>query len=161
MAAIALCGAVFLPRRMAVVLPIAALFLSDVLLNVFHYHQPLLTWEIIPHYFALGLVAALGFALRGRATAVRLFGASFAGSLIFYIITNTGSWIGQPLYARTFGGWFQAMTIGLPGNLPTIVFYRNTLVSDMIFTALFLICHSVTTRGTTQPKPAPQTVLAS
>src|SRR6185295_17574861 len=111
---------------------------------------------------ALGLICALGFTLRGRATAVRLLGASFAGSLIFYVVTNTGSWIGEPLYAKTFGGWFQAMTTGLPGHAPTITFYRNTLVSDMVFTALFFVCHTFTSRGPTEPKAAEQrTALAS
>ena len=160
MAAIALCGAVFLPRRMAILLPLASLLVSDVVLNVFHYHKSLLTWEIVPHYVALGLVSALGFALRDRASAPRIFGASFAGSVIFYVITNTGSWIGEEKYAGTIAGWFQAMTVGLPGLPSTLWFYRNTLVSDLAFTALFLICHAATTRGTPEPK-AVQPALAS
>ncbi len=160
MAAIALCGAVYLPRRMAVALPLVALLVSDIVLNVFHYHRPLVTWEILPHYLALGLVSGLGFALRGRATALRLFGASFAGSILFYLVTNTGAWIGEAGYAKTAAGWLQAMTTGLPGLTPTWMFYRNTLVSDLVFTGLFLACHAVTTRGAPEPK-AVRTVLAS
>ena len=68
--------------RLVVALPLIALMVSDVILNVFQYHQPLLTWEILPRYVALGLISALGFALRGRATPLRLFGASFAGQLL-------------------------------------------------------------------------------
>jgi hypothetical protein len=155
MAAIVLCGAVYLPRRAAVALPFAALVISDIVLNVFHYHQPLLTWEILPHYFALGLVSALGFALRGNATALRLFGASVAGSVIFYLVTNTGSWIGEPLYTtKTAATWLQAMTTGLPGHAPTWMFYRNTLVSDLVFTVLFVACQAMTVRSSAQPKAA-------
>jgi hypothetical protein len=154
LAAIALCGAIYLPRRAAVLLPLAALVVSDVVLNVFHYHKPLFSWEILPHYLALGLVSWLGFALRGKVTALRLFGASISGSVIFYVITNTGSWIGEPLYAKTFAGWFQAMTTGLPGFAPTWMFSRNTFVGDLVFTALFLGCHAVTARSANEPKPA-------
>ena len=153
-AAIALCGAIYLPRRAAIVLSLSGVILSDIWLNVFHYHRDLFTWEILTRYVALGLIFALGFALRGRVTALRLFGASFVGSLVFYAITNTGSWISDPAYARTFAGWFQAVTVGRPEWSPTWVFYRNTLLSDLIFTGLFLICHTVTTRGTPKPEPA-------
>jgi hypothetical protein len=154
MAAIALCGAVYLPRRMAVALPLVALLMSDVLLNVFHYHRTLFTWEILLHYIALGLVSALGFALRGRVTGFRLFGASIAGSVIFYVVTNTGAWISEPLYAKSLAGWFQAMTIGLPNLPPTWIFSRNTFVSDLLFTGLFFVCHTVTSRPSAEAKVA-------
>ncbi len=39
-AAVALCGAVYLPRRIAELLPIVMLFVSELVLNLFHYHQP-------------------------------------------------------------------------------------------------------------------------
>lgn len=141
-AAVALCGAAYLPRRFAIALPLAMLFLSDLVLNVFHYHQPLLTVEIVPRYFALVLIAGLGFALRGRARLGPLLAASFAGSLIFFVLTNTGSWLYEPGYAKTFGGWVQALTTGLPGYPPTWAFYRNTLLGDLLFTALFVGCMS-------------------
>lgn len=161
LAAIVLCGAVYLPRRMAVLLPLAALVVSDVVLNLFHYHWPLASWEMLLRYVALGLVSGMGFALRGRSTAVRLLSASFAGSILFYLVTNTGSWISEPGYAKTAAGWLQAMTMGLPGLPPTWIFYRNTLVSDLLFTGLFLFCHHVTTRGGPEPKLARTSVLVS
>ncbi len=146
MAAVALCGAVYLPRRVAVALPLAALLISDVVLNVFCYHQPLLTWEIVPHYFALALIAALGFSLRMRAKLGSMLAASLASSVLFYVITNTGSWIGQPEYAKTFAGWMQALTTGVPGYPSTWWFSRHTLVSDLVFTGLFYVCMAVTAR---------------
>lgn len=153
-AAVALCGAVYLPRRFAVALPVAMLFLSDVVLNVFHYHQPLLTVEILPRYVALALIAGLGLALRGRARFGGLLAASFAGSLIFYVLTNTGSWIYEPGYAKTFAGWLQALTTGLPGFPPTWTFYQNTLASDLLFTALFVGCMQWQARKEEHEAPA-------
>lgn len=139
-AAIALCGAVYLPRRLAVVLPLAMLFASDLILNVFFYHWPMLSWDILPRYAALALISVLGLALRDRARTGTLLAASAVGSIAFYLITNTGSWLAEPRYAKTFAGWLQALTKGLPGYAPTWTFYRHTLISDLLFTALFIGC---------------------
>jgi hypothetical protein len=142
-AAVALCGAVYLPRRIAAVLPILMLFISDLVLNLFHYHQPLFTFDIVPRYVALALISLLGFALRGRSNVPRLLLASFVGSLIFFVITNTGSWLSDPGYAKTSAGWLQAMTTGLPGYPSTWWFYRYTLLSDLFYTLLFAACMSI------------------
>ena len=145
-AAVALCGAIYLPRRVAFVLPLAILFASDLVLNLFHYHKPLFTLEIVPRYFALALIVTLGLALRGRVRLLGLLAASFAGSLIFYVITNTGSWLGEPGYAKTLGGWMQALTVGLPEWPSTWWFYRHTLISDLLFTLLFVGCMALARR---------------
>ncbi len=144
--AIALCGAVYLPRRLAVALPLVMLLVSDIVLNAFHYHQPFFTWDILPRYAALALICVIGFALRDRASFGKLLGASVAGSLIFYVVTNTGSWLYEPAYAKTAAGWLQALTTGLPGYPPTWKFYRFTLASDLFFTALFYACMHATAR---------------
>jgi hypothetical protein len=146
-AAIALCGAVYLPRRIAWTLPIAMLLLSDIVLNVFHYRESLFTWNILPRYFALASIVALGFALRDRVRLAGLLAGSVAGSIIFYLVTNTGSWIADPGYAKTATGWLQAMTTGLPGFPPTWWFYRHTLFSDLLFTVLFFTCVRLTSRA--------------
>ena len=150
-AAVALCGAVYLPRRIAAVLPLAMLFFSDVVLNLFHYHQPLFTFDILPRYVALALITMLGFALRGNASVPRLLGASFVGSLVFFVVTNTGSWLSEPAYAKTAAGWLQAMTTGLPGYPSTWWFYRYTLLSDLFYTLLFAVCLSVPFKSEAQP----------
>ncbi|MGB8166367.1 MAG: DUF6580 family putative transport protein [Chthoniobacteraceae bacterium] len=151
-AAVALCGAVYLPRRVAMILPLAMLFASDVILNVFHYHQPLFTFDILPRYAALALISAIGFALRGRTRLPGLLAASVAGSLLFYIISNTGSWIYEPAYTKDFAGWTQALTTGLPGFPSTWWFYRHTLLGDVTFTLLFAGCMALQARKA----PAPQ-----
>jgi hypothetical protein len=151
LAAVALCGAVYLPRRIAMVLPLVMLLISDLALNLFHYHQPFFTFDIVPRYFALALIAGLGFALRGRDRLGWLLGASFVGSVLFYVITNTGSWIYEPAYAKTFAGWLQALTTGLPGYPSTWTFYRNTLLGDLLFTVLFFACIHWQTRKVEAP----------
>ena len=152
LAAIALCGAIYLPRRLAIALPLVALFVSDIFLNA-HYAEPLLTIEILPRYLALGLCVALGLAVRRQPQLPRVLGASLVGSIAFYVITNTGSWLAEPMYAKTAAGWWQALVSGLPGYPPTLTFFRNSLLSDLFFTALFVGCMAVA-RKADAPAPA-------
>ncbi len=155
-AAVALCGAVYLPRRVAIVLPMLGLLLSDIALNI-AYHIPFFTLEIIPHYCALAMIAVLGFKLRGKVGLGGLLCASFAGSVLFYVLTNTGSWLSNPIYAKTFAGWVQALTVGdgAPEHPSTLAFYRHTLVSDLLFTLLFERSMALTSRKTAQVAAEP------
>ena len=139
MAALCLCGAAFLPRRLAIALPLVALFGTDIILNS-HFGFPLFTVEFFAKSVAFAAVAALGWTLRKNARPSVILPAVVGGSIFFYIATNTASWLYEPGYAKTAAGWLQALTVGLPGYAPTWVFYRNTLAGDMIFAVLFLAC---------------------
>ena len=143
-AAIALCGAIYFPRRVAIFAPLAAFFVSDLVLNAWYLKTPhvdsLVSLRMIPEYLALGFSAALGWKLRANPKPVRILGASLLGSIAFYVITNTGDWVADPLYAKTAAGWVQALTTGIPGYPPTLSFFRNTVASDLLFTAIFIAC---------------------
>lgn len=143
-AAIALCGAIYFPRRIAIVAPLAAFFVSDLILNAHYLATPhvtsIVSVKMIPEYLALALSAALGWKLRANPKAGLILGASVLGSIAFYVVTNTGDWFFEPLYAKTLAGWAQALTTGLPGYPPTIAFFRNTVISDTLFTAIFIAC---------------------
>jgi hypothetical protein len=146
LASLVLCGAVFFPKWMAAWVPSIILLMSDFVLNTFVYSAPLLSWEIVPRYFIFTLVGCWAFYQREmlRRKSLGLIGASAAASLFFYMATNTASWVGDAGYAKTFAGWAQALTTGLPGQPPTVLFFRNSFVSDLLFTSLFMICIAVT-----------------
>jgi hypothetical protein len=139
LAAIALCGPLVFPRRVALILPLACLLASDLVLNA-HFGAALITGEMLARYGALALVALLGLRLRENRRVGTFLLASLAGSTGFYLITNTVSWLTAPGYAKTVAGWCQALTVGLPGYLPTWTFFRNSLVSDACFTLAFMGC---------------------
>jgi len=141
LAAIALCSAVYFPLKLKFTVPLGALFLSDLFLN-YYYRAPLVQAEMIGHYLGLALVGLIGLALQNRASFKTLLPASILGSIIFYLITNTFSWLSDPGYAKTFAGLIQALTIGLPqySATPTWMFFRNTLLSDLFFTLVFVAC---------------------
>jgi hypothetical protein len=158
-AAIALCGAAYFPRHLKFTVPLAALFASDVVLNL-HYGASLLDPLIFGRYLALIVVGCVGLLLARRPSFKTLLPASIVGSAIFYFVTNAFSWISDPGYAKNFAGLVQALTVGLPGYPPTWMFFRNSLVSDLFFTALFVVCMNVAARGeragahTALPRPA-------
>ena len=146
LAALALCGAAWLPRRLALALPLAALFVSDLILNA-RYGASLFAPELWVRYAALLLVCAIGFAIRNRRTPALLLSGSLLGSVLFYVVTNSASWLGNPAYAQTAAGWVQAMTVGIPTIQPAAwVFFRNAAVGDLLFTALFAGCMALTAR---------------
>jgi hypothetical protein len=140
LAAITLCCAAYLPRRYKFTLPLVTLFLSDAVLNA-AYGEPFFTWRILCRYIALTLVSLLGFALQNRASLKTMLPASLLGSVMFYGITNGFSWLTDPGYSKTFAGLIQALTVGLPqySATPTWMFFRNSLASDFIFTAVFVL----------------------
>jgi hypothetical protein len=140
-AAIALCGAVYFPPKYKFTVPLAALFISDIVLNI-HYSAPLLVPLMICRYCALALIGWLGLVIAKQGSLKILLPASLAGSTLFYIITNVFSWLSDPGYARNFAGLIQALSVGLPqySATPTWMFFRNSVVSDLVFTGLFVLC---------------------
>jgi hypothetical protein len=139
LAAIALCSAAYFPKKYKFSVPLVTLFISDAVIN-FRYGAPLLDPQIVLRYFALALVGCIGVLVQNRASLKTLLPASIVGSTIFYTITNAFSWLSDPGYAKNFGGLIQALTVGLPqySATPSWMFFRNSLISDLLFTLLFV-----------------------
>jgi hypothetical protein len=140
LAAIALCSAAYFPKKYKFSVPLVALFVSDAVIN-FRYGAPLLDLQILLRYAALAAVGCIGVLLQNRVSLKTLLPASVAGSVIFYVITNAFSWLSDPGYVKNWGGLVQALTTGLPGYsaTPSWMFFRNSLVSDLLFTLLFVL----------------------
>ena len=93
------------------------------------------------------LVPLLGFAAMialayffKNAKPSRIFLGSLAGAVAFYLITNSLSWAFDPLYApKSLATLGQALWTGLPQfGTPTWVFFRNAMIAQSIFSAIFL-----------------------
>lgn len=143
--ALAFCAGVFFPPKLAWWLPLSTLLLTDVALNLFYYSKTgsldlrpmLLASYMLPNY--LGYVALIGLGRRfsARSSWLSLLGGGLAGAILFYVITNTASWLIDPAYPKSMAGWIQALTLGRPGWPHTFEFFRNTLLSGGLFTGLF------------------------
>jgi len=140
--ALTFCGAVYFSDRRLWLVPFAALLASDLYLD---WHYATTFGETWTWPSAVVRVCCFAFALPiGRLVAAHkswpaLLGGSLAASFLFYLATNTDAFVRDPAYAKTFAGWLQALTVGRPEFPPTIYFFRNTLVSDLVFTGLFAV----------------------
>src|SRR5260370_1000407 len=160
LAAILLCSTAYLPGKTALFLGAGPIVVADLILNA-HYHAPLIDTGMLSRYFSFGLILLLGFRIKQQRynKLLLLLAATLAGSFLFYLITNTGAWMMTADYPKTFPGWWQALTIGLPGFPSTLFFFRNTVFSDLLFTVLFVVAQTIfSTSRTRITAAAPSTV---
>jgi hypothetical protein len=114
-------GACFTDKRLAFLVPLAALFLGDFVIG-FHTGMPFV-------YGSFVLIVCLGFQLRNGKSAARIVGASVISALLFFILTNLGVWAVDNLYPRTTGGLVDCYIMAIP-------FFWNTLLSSLLYSAL-------------------------
>ena len=135
--ALLFCAAFWLPGWMGWVLPLATIIVTDVLLNLFHYSMPVMVPELVVNWMILALFVVLAKWLARRRSYGRVFVGTLIGALLFYLVSNTVSWMVNPAYAKTIAGWVQALTVGLPGFPPTWLFGLKSLLGTGLFTGLF------------------------
>jgi hypothetical protein len=119
--ALAFCAGAYTRNRWMCLAPFAALVVSDLYIDryyatVYHYE-----WSTAGGALRIALLRR-GARDRGPGLARRnwlnLMGGALAGSVLFYLVTNTASWFGDPAYAQDAAGWWQALTVGQPQYYP-------------------------------------------
>lgn len=120
-AAIALFGGVYLNKKYALVLPIAAMILADLFLG-FNQSTPYV-------YVGFLLSGLIGLWLRTHKKFTNILGGTLLSSVLFFLITNFGFWLSFSLYPKTFAGQIEAYIMALP-------FFRNSLLGDLFYTGL-------------------------
>jgi hypothetical protein len=151
--ALAVCGALVLPGRLAMLIPLAALALTDIALNV-RYGVAIFSPAELLSYACYGIGVASGLGLRQfGAGSLATLGTVGANSVLFYVVTNSVCWLDNPAYAKTAAGWAQALTIGTPGFPPTWMFFGWSLASDLLFTGGFLVVMHLLAREPSAARP--------
>ena len=138
LAALALCGSVYFQKPWNWVGPLMALLISDAVLNL-RYGQPLFTANTLAAGASYLLIAELGRVVAARPSWGAWLGGALGSSLVFYLLTNSAAWGMNPGYDKTLAGWWQALTMGMPGFPPTWTFLRASVISDLLFTAIFVV----------------------
>ena len=105
--ALLFCAAFWLPGWMGWVLPLATIIVTDILLNLFHYSMPVMVPELVVNWMILALFVVLAKWLAKRRSYGRVFLGTLLGALLFYLVSNTVSWLVNPVYAKTIAGWVQ------------------------------------------------------
>jgi len=137
--ALAFCAGVYFTGAMAWWLPLGTMLATDVTLNVFHYHTQPIGGYLLLNYAVYAVLIWFGRQFGKRAHFLKLLLGGLAGAVIFYLVTNTLSWLQDAAYAKTLVGWIQALTTGRLDVHPTTwELFRNTLASGGLFTALFV-----------------------
>ncbi len=131
---LAFCAGAFFPRHVKWWLPLGTLVATDIALSV--YYQCVSPMQLV-NYVAFALIILLGTRFNHRSRFLGLLAGGMLGALLFYLITNTASWLSNPEYTKDLAGWIIALTKGTRGYPTTIEFFRNTLISGGLFTALF------------------------
>ena len=111
-------GAYFMDRKLAFILPFAALLLSDLVLG---FHD-----SMVFVYAAFALTVVMGFWLQTHRRVLPIVGVTLASSLLFFLVTNFGAWLSHDMYPRTLEGLASAYAAGIP-------FLRNTVLGDLGF----------------------------
>ena len=114
-------GAHFDDKRWAFIVPLAAMFLSDILIG-FHGQMPVV-------YAAFAVIVCMGFALKEKKTALRVTGASLAAATFFFIVSNFAVWAFDGLYPMTFQGLVTCYVAAIP-------FFQNWLVGTVFYAAV-------------------------
>jgi hypothetical protein len=114
-------GAAFADKRAAFLMPLAGLFLSDLVLG-FYTITPVV-------YGSFAVIVCLGLWVRRRRSVGRIAGAAVMGGLLFFVITNFAVWAMGHLYPQTLAGLVACYVAAIP-------FFQNTLLSNLFYSAL-------------------------
>jgi len=121
--AVALFGGVYLNKRYALILPLAAMFISDIFIGFDSLQSRLMV------YGSFMLIGLLGLAIRNHKNIFTVVGASLAGSTLFFLITNCVLFYSTKMYPHTLAGQIASYTNALP-------FFRATLLGDLFYVAV-------------------------
>ena len=108
-------------KKIALIIPLTAMFVSDIFLG-FH--------KTVPYVYVSFIIISLigGLIKNNKWQSVAL--ASLVSSVLFFLITNFGVWATGTMYVKNLDGLLQSYAMGLP-------FFRNTVLSDLFYSFSF------------------------
>ncbi len=134
--AMALFGSAYFSRKyLAVIAPIAALWISDLVINntiYSEFNEGFVWFQSFQLYTFLPiiLISLIGIVLFKKVSLSKIFAGSIASSAIFFLIANFGAWVSPfALFPKTAAGLFETYVVGLP-------FLRNDLIGTLFFSAV-------------------------
>lgn len=131
---IAVFGSYFLGRKIwAFLVPLFSLWLSDLFINniiyPIQYPQYYEGFTLFGSFWVYGsflLMIPIAWGLLSTFTLPRLALTGFSTASLFFLITNFGSWLNNPIYPQNFSGLLTSYVAGLP-------FFQNTLLGDICY----------------------------
>jgi hypothetical protein len=120
-AALALFGGTYLNQKYALGVPLLAMLVADYFIGFYN------GWIMLAVYGSFIIIGLIGLWLKKHKTVTNVFGATLAGSIIFYLVTNFAVWaVPGSMYAHNLPGLLNSYIMGLP-------FFKNTLLGDLFY----------------------------
>lgn len=117
-------GALFRDRKLALMVPLVAMFVSDLVIGLYALAP------VIYGCMALGVLLGSSW-LRHRRGGLRVLATAAAGATGFYLITNFAVWLTSGMYAFSASGLAACYVAGLPfyqyGSLPGTLLWSGVL----------------------------------
>jgi hypothetical protein len=136
--AMALFGGAYFPSTKgglgaAFAIPLVSLWLGDFIMNNTIYaslfnHKLWLVPDVF-RYVGFILITLLGLGMLKKIKLPNVIGASLLASIIFFLVTNFGAWLGSSLYPQTGYGLIACYTAGIP-------FFWNTVGGDLFYVSI-------------------------
>ncbi len=115
-------GAYFTNKKLAFIVPLAAMILSDLFLG---YHSTL--WAV---YLSFAIIVMIGFSLRERKKVSNIALAAISSSVLFFVITNFAFWLTGAMYPMNSTGLAECFTAAIP-------FFHYNVLGDLIYSGIF------------------------
>ena len=132
--AMALFGGAYLKNKYhAFIIPIASLWLSDLVLNnfIFSFYSDF-TWfypGFLWQYTSFILIIIIGYLFLKKVNFKNIFVTSILSSLLFFVITNFGVWVSGSMYSLDFQGLITCYSMAIP-------FYKGTVLGFICYSSL-------------------------
>jgi hypothetical protein len=129
-------GSILKNKQWAYIIPLSAMFLSDLGLNLFTSIQGFYGISQIVNYIALGLVTFMGSRMQNR-KAFTIVGYTISGSMLFFVLSNFGTFL-SGFYGYSFASFTECYAMALPfyrSDLSTD-FFVNSFSADLLFSAI-------------------------
>lgn len=150
--AAAIFGGFYLNRKFALIVPLIVLAISDyLLLYISPYNSPMINFSkihpIADMFYSTTLFVwgsfmisgLIGLSLKKIGRRFYILGGTIIASLQFFLITNFGVWATTDFYPHNFSGLMKSYIMGIP-------FYKNTLIGDLFYVALFFGAYELIVR---------------
>jgi hypothetical protein len=125
-------GTYFDRKQYAFAVPIAAMFISDLVIGL-HASMPAV-------YLSFAITVLIGMVIRKKVNVGSIMLASFSSSVIFYLVTNFSWWLANSLYPHTLAGLMESYIAGLAffnDQSYGLSFFLNDLLGTMFFSSVF------------------------
>lgn len=138
-------GAIISDKKLAFMMPLLAMFVSDVLLEISNIAPGFYGMSQLGNYAALLFVTVLGFSLK-KTTPLRVAGYSIASSVLFFFLSNSSCYLFDTtlFYGTGITGWMNCLVAGIP-------FLKNGMVIDLCFSILLFGSYHFAFRKKTMP----------